>query len=181
MDVDMEVEGKLLQQFCCMGTYDREVLVEKFQQIVGPDANLSPDSCRFFLDMNNWNLPAALGSYYDFNAQELVSLPSVSFLNDITIGDGESVPPHTRFNKLWRICNSGTNPWPEGCKLRHVGGERLADESEVSLHPLSPKEVEDISVPMTSPAENGIYQSQWQMVTSQGIPVGGQFLNVGSL
>lgn len=54
MDVDGDVEGKLAQQFGCMGTVDREVLVREFQRILGPQQELSPQHCAFFLDMNNW-------------------------------------------------------------------------------------------------------------------------------
>lgn len=56
MDIDGDVDGRLAQQFGCMGTVDHEILVNQFQQILGPFVNLSAESCRFFLDMNNWYL-----------------------------------------------------------------------------------------------------------------------------
>ena len=52
MDVDNDLDGKLLQQFSAMGTTDREVLIAEFQKFLGNTVN--PDSCAFFLDMNNW-------------------------------------------------------------------------------------------------------------------------------
>lgn len=52
MDIDNDLDGKLLQQFSAMGTTDREVLIAEFQKFLGNTIN--PDSCAFFLDMNNW-------------------------------------------------------------------------------------------------------------------------------
>ena len=49
-----------------------------------------------------------MGAYYDFNSSQTVEkLPSMEFLQDITIGEGESVPPSTRFVKTWRLKNNG--------------------------------------------------------------------------
>lgn len=31
----------------------------------------------------------------------------MSFVEDVTIGEGESIPPDTQFIKTWRIQNSG--------------------------------------------------------------------------
>lgn len=51
---------------------------------------------------------AAVGAYYDFNSSQSVErLPSMEFVQDITIGEGEAVPPNTRFLKTWRLKNNG--------------------------------------------------------------------------
>lgn len=52
------------------------------------------------------NLQAAVCSYYDFE-QPNVRIPLMTFIKDVTIGDGESIPPNTRFIKTWRVQNSG--------------------------------------------------------------------------
>lgn len=31
----------------------------------------------------------------------------MSFVEDVTIGEGESIPPDTQFTKTWRIQNTG--------------------------------------------------------------------------
>lgn len=54
----------------------------------------------------NRNLQAAIGAYYDFESPN-VNTPSMSFVEDVTIGEGESVPPDTLFTKTWRIQNTG--------------------------------------------------------------------------
>ena len=52
MDVDNEIESKLLQQFSTLGTTDKEVLISELQKLLGDQLN--PAGCAFFLDMNNW-------------------------------------------------------------------------------------------------------------------------------
>ena len=64
-----------------------------------------------------------MGHYFDLNGGSGGSggggcmsqpLPSMTFVRDVTIGEGESVPPSTDFTKTWTVLNSGTDPWPEG-------------------------------------------------------------------
>jgi hypothetical protein len=54
-------------------------------------------------------LQAAVCAYYDFDQPSLtnIRLPVMSFVRDITIGEGEAVPPSTKFIKTWRIKNIG--------------------------------------------------------------------------
>ena len=58
----------------------------------------------------NRNLQAAIGSYYDYEQNtELVPLPSMAFVKDVTIGEGESVRPNVNFVKTWKIKNTGNS------------------------------------------------------------------------
>lgn len=98
------------------------------------------------------------------------------FVRDITIGEGESVPPSTRFLKTWRLQNCGAESWPDGCTLRHLGGDIAADKETVIVKCVEPLEMVDVSVEMTSPSVKGIYQSRWHMNTPNGIPFGGKLL-----
>ncbi|ESO86948.1 hypothetical protein LOTGIDRAFT_128067 [Lottia gigantea] len=168
MDVDNELndlDGKLLQQFSSMGTTDRDVLIAEFQKLLGNQLN--PSSCAFFLDMNNWNLQAAIGSYYDFE-QPSVTLPAMAFVKDITIGEGEAIPPNTPFVKTWRIKNGGNESWPPGCSLRFCGGDNMSRTDRVMVDRLSPNEESNVSIEMVSPGKSGVYQGQWRMNTSTG-------------
>lgn len=56
------------------------------------------------------NLNTALWAYYEYDAplDALQNAPQMKFLCDITIGEGESVAPNTKFVKTWRIKNIGT-------------------------------------------------------------------------
>ena len=49
---------------------------------------------------------AAVGAYYDFNGP-MEKVPTMAFVGDVTIGEGESVPPNTTFVKTWRVQNNG--------------------------------------------------------------------------
>ena len=57
--------------------------------------------------LNFRNLHAAIGAYYDFEMPS-GKIPSMSFMQDVTIGEGEAVPPDTEFLKTWRIKNNGS-------------------------------------------------------------------------
>ncbi|KAL5006332.1 hypothetical protein ScPMuIL_015138 [Solemya velum] len=169
MDVDNDLDGKLLQQFSSMGTTDRDVLISEFQKLLGNQLN--PAGCAFFLDMNNWNLQAAVCSYYDFE-QPSARLPSMSFVSDVTIGEGEAVPTDTRFIKTWRLQNSGEDSWPPGCSLKFCSGDNLSNRDRVMVDALKPGELKDVSVDMHSPTTTGVYQSQWRMATPTGLYFG---------
>nr|CAG4638712.1 EOG090X0CQ9 [Cyclestheria hislopi] len=163
MEVD-DIEQNLLQQFSCMGTTDHEVLISQLRKLVGDDVNETTAS--FFLDMNNWNLQAAICSYFEF--QSNTKLPSMTFIKDVTIGEGESVSPNSAFVKTWRVANNGDDRWPEGCYLAFTGGINLATQDRVQVASLNPGEVTDLSVDMNSPIQPGMYESKWRMATPNG-------------
>lgn len=165
MDVDSDLDGKLLQQFSAMGTTDREVLIAEFQKFLGNSMNR--DSCAFFLDMNNWNLQAAICSYYDIE-QPQVELPSMTIVDDLTVGRGEAVAPSTRFTKTWRIKNSGRDRWPPGCSLRCQAGDNMGYSGWQMVEALSPGECLNLSLPLISPPSPGVYQGQWRLSTPTG-------------
>ncbi|KJE89742.1 hypothetical protein CAOG_01172 [Capsaspora owczarzaki ATCC 30864] len=52
----------LLLMFQSMGTSDHDTLLQQFR-IILPDAD--EESCRFFLEANNWSLQSAVASYFD--------------------------------------------------------------------------------------------------------------------
>ncbi|KAK0140842.1 hypothetical protein N1851_022165 [Merluccius polli] len=193
--MDMDVDAELMQRFSCMGTTDKDVLVSEFQRLLG--FQLNPAGCAFFLDMTNWlaghhhlllllssqdkftrredvevpmnmNLQAAIGAYYDFESPN-VNAPSMSFVEDVTIGEGESVPPDTAFTKTWRIQNTGAESWPPGVCLKYIGGDQFGHVNMVLVKSLDPQEMFDVSVQMHSPAAPGMYQGQWRMCTATGL------------
>ncbi|XP_046320342.1 protein ILRUN isoform X3 [Marmota monax] len=167
MDVDLDPE--LMQKFSCLGTTDKDVLISEFQRLLG--FQLNPAGCAFFLDMTNWNLQAAIGAYYDFESPN-ISVPSMSFVKDVTIGEGESIPPDTQFIKTWRIQNSGAEAWPPGVCLKYVGGDQFGHVNMVMVRSLEPQEIADVSVQMCSPSRAGMYQGQWRMCTATGLYYG---------
>ncbi|XP_035221952.1 protein ILRUN-like isoform X2 [Stegodyphus dumicola] len=165
MDIDRDFDASLLQQFSCLGTTDRDVLISQLQKLLGDQLN--PAGCAFFLDMNNWNLQAAVCAYFDFDSPR-DNLPRMSFVRDVTIGDGEAVSPNMKFVKTWSIQNPSQERWPPGCSLRFVGGDRMSHIDRVFVDPLEPHEMVDVSVEMVSPQTPGMYQGQWRMSTATG-------------
>ncbi|XP_010603618.1 protein ILRUN isoform X2 [Fukomys damarensis] len=122
--------------------------------------------------MGNYrNLQAAIGAYYDFESPN-ISVPSMSFVEDVTIGEGESIPPDTQFIKTWRIQNSGAEVWPPGVCLKYVGGDQFGHVNMVMVRSLEPQEIADVSVQMCSPSRAGMYQGQWRMCTATGLYYG---------
>ncbi|KAF2367035.1 Next to BRCA1 central domain [Trinorchestia longiramus] len=167
MEVDDEVEADLLRQFNCLNTSDKEVLIRELQGLLGKNSELSEQSARFYLDMADWNLQAAICAYFDL--QSSTKLPQMTFLQDVTIGEGESIPPNTSFVKTWRVENSGGDAWPAGCRLLHTGGERLgAPEASEPLLCLPPRSSLEVSMKMVAPPHKGLYSSKWRMTTHQG-------------
>ncbi|XP_015906882.1 protein ILRUN [Parasteatoda tepidariorum] len=165
MDIDRDLDAGLLQQFSCLGTTDREVLISQLQKLLGDQLN--PAGCAFFLDMNNWNLQAAVCSYFDFDSPK-DKLPRMAFVRDVTIGEGEAVPPNMKFVKTWKIQNPSDERWPPGCCLRFTSGDQMGLTERVLVEALGPHELTDVSVQMTSPQAPGMYQGQWRMSTATG-------------
>ncbi|CAG2116080.1 unnamed protein product, partial [Medioppia subpectinata] len=165
-----DLTAELLQRFSCMNTTDRDVLVNQLKLLLGE--HVTDDSAHFWLDMNNWNLQAAICSYFDYEQPEGMARVgagwSMKLVNDVTIGEGEEVPPNANFTKTWRIANSGTEPWPIGCHLRFMAGDQMCHSERVLVDPLGPGDQTDISVDMISPQKSGSYTSQWRMSTPTG-------------
>nr|XP_039273589.1 protein ILRUN-like isoform X2 [Styela clava] len=170
-DSEMDsIENSLLSRFQAMGTTDKDVLISQFQSLLG--FQLNPAGCAFFLDMTNWNLQSAIGAYYDFEGAPQSKLPSMTFILDVTVGEGESVPPNTTFVKTWRVQNSGKEEWPPGCSLRFLGGEKMGTIDSVSVPTVPAGQTTDISINLRSPVEPGVYQGRWRMYNTTGTPFG---------
>ncbi|CAB4069848.1 Uncharacterized protein C6orf106 homolog,Uncharacterized protein C6orf106 [Lepeophtheirus salmonis] len=167
---ESELESaSFLEKFGCMQTLDQEDLITEMLRLIGPD-KLNGDQARFYLEMNMWNVQAAVCSYFDLESG--LRLPSMAFLQDITIGEGESVPPATPFVKTWKVTNDGPEPWPVGCSLRFTSGTRFSEILSLPVEPLQPFETVHLSIRMLSPELPGIYESKWRMSTPHGLYFG---------
>lgn len=174
MDVDNS-DMDLICQFRSMNTNDKDHLISEFKRL--SNTELSNEGCCFFLDLGEWNLNTALWAYYEYDAPVANELPLMKFLCDITIGEGESVAPNTKFIKTWRIKNIGNKRWPYGCQLRLVNSNMhqrpsMAYEPPVHVQALEPDQNTDISIELTSPEQCGIYQSQYRVFTPNRTPFG---------
>ncbi len=48
----------------------------------------------------------AILAYYDAE-MPTDKIPQMRFIADVTVGEGEAIPPNTKFVKTWRVENSG--------------------------------------------------------------------------
>ncbi|KAJ6638178.1 Protein ILRUN [Pseudolycoriella hygida] len=155
-----DIDTSFLQQFSCLGTTDHDELILQLQRVLGNQLNYT--TARFFLDMNNWNLQAAVGCYFDFNSGQ--KLPSMRVVEDITFGYNEAVPPSTNFIQSWRIQNSGDEDWPNGCFLKCTNHS----QPDTPVTSLRAGEQTVISVTLVSPNYAQTFQTKWRMCTSYG-------------
>ncbi|XP_014253637.1 uncharacterized protein C6orf106 homolog [Cimex lectularius] len=165
MDSGDLVNQQLLQQFSCLGTTDKEELIQQFQVLVGN--NLSPSTAKFYLDMNNWNLQAAVGSYFDLFVSS-TKLPSMSFLKQTLEDDFTKVAPSTQVSEFWQIMNNGDESWPHGCYLEFCGGDCMGNEKRIFVPALKPNDSTSVVVNFISPCMPGIYKSKWRLTTPTG-------------
>lgn len=165
----MATPDDLLSMFAIMNTSEREALVEQFCA-VAPHADRP--TAQFFLEANNWTLQAAIASFFENGAVNLQLQrrnPVAEFVCDVTIGEGESVPPHTRFEKTWRLRNAGAEDWPVNSVLMYMQGEVMHGAPFVPVPPLLPGQTADVSVAMVSPAVPGMYASSWRLCFNDGM------------
>lgn len=167
----------LICQFRTMNTNDKDHLISEFKRL--SNTELSNEGCCFFLDLGEWNLNAALWAYYEYDAPNANELPLMKFVCDVTIGEGESVAPNTKYIKTWKIKNIGSKRWPYGCQLRLVNSNinqnesfTLQQQQQVIVKALEPEEETEVSIELISPESCGIYQSQYRVFTPNSTPFG---------
>ena len=93
-----------------------------------------------------------------------------TFVADIT-PDGVIMPPGFRFEKVWRIQNSGTVPWV-GRWLRRLGPPAglgiPSSPVQVQIATTVPGQTVDITVPMRAHNLAGTAEVHWKMVDDDG-------------
>lgn len=100
---------------------------------------------------------------------EFRSRLGLEFVEDVTIPDDTVVLPGARFLKIWRVLNSGEEPWPAGSRLVYASGDVLGGAASVSLaEPVAPGDTVELGVSMTAPSLAGSYHGSWQMQAPDG-------------
>lgn len=155
-----EMDTNFLTQFSSMVTTDKDDLIKQFQTI---GENLNYSTATFFLDMSNWNLQTAVGCYFDFMVSRL---PSMKFLNDLTVGKDEKVTPNTGFKLSWLLQNDGESVW-HGTYLRNE-----TDDKKYYLPSLSPNDTTVVTVDLISPPTPGLFVTKWSLYTANGSQFG---------
>lgn len=98
---------------------------------------------------------------------------SSDFLTDITIPDGQVMPPNNPFTKIWRLKNNGTTTWNSGYKIAFQSGTRMGAQAEVAINQtVVPGATVDVAVGMVAPSNQGSYSGYWIMKNSSGATFG---------
>ena len=119
----------------------------------------------------------------DSNAEGL----DAHFIRD-TIIDGSKIGGGYQFVQIWTLRNPGPKPWPQGCSVRHVGGDNMlnidntrplshsdlrnASESNVIGRTVEVGEEVSFRVIMKAPVREGVAISYWRLKTPEGMPFG---------
>jgi hypothetical protein len=99
-------------------------------------------------------------------APTLTAPPQAKFVSDVTLADGCVVRVGERLDKIWRVRNSGSERWPAGTRIAHVGGDAFGGPMGGVEVPLAaPGEAVNVTVPLIMPSQAGRYTSYWRMMT----------------
>lgn len=84
------------------------------------------------------------------------------FVSDVTIPDGQIIPPGSKFVKTWKVRNTGTTTWTANYRVRNWAGERFGAPASFLLgQEVKPNTDVDISIEFTAPLLSGEYLSHW--------------------
>ncbi len=107
------------------------------------------------------------------------------FVSDITYPDGSAVEPGQRFDKTWRIRNSGTCAWSSGYGLVHSGNDGFQSDYRVDVPYTAPGDRADVTVSVVAPTSGGTQRGYWQMINADSQLFGPRFwvevnINIGT-
>jgi hypothetical protein len=82
----------------------------------------------------------------------------------MTIPFATTLPPQTRFTKIWRIRNTGSCTWTSNYAFVFTGGELMNGPTEIFLPgDVEPGGTVDIAVDLVAPSDQGRYIGKWNM------------------
>lgn len=99
-------------------------------------------------------------------------MSNLTFVDDLTIPDGDFVTYGATIDKQWLVQNSGTCNWDDKYRLRHIGGGELGAPEEIMLYPAKSGAQAVIQINFTVPFTDGEYESAWQAFDSVGLAFG---------
>jgi hypothetical protein len=112
------------------------------------------------------------------------SCANMTFVDDVTIPDGEQMFAGQDFTKTWKVKNSGTCTWTTGFKLAYVRGEAMGGQTVSLASAVAVGQTVDISVTLKAPSKSGQSTGVWGLMDEKGAyfgPVLTIVINVGTL
>jgi len=94
--------------------------------------------------------------------------PHAVFLRHVTMGHGSKLEQGQVLVKTWAVQNTGSEAWPEPCKLIFLRGDRelLGETEEFSVISAQAGQSVEVSVPITTPVKAGNYTAYFQLADS---------------
>lgn len=104
------------------------------------------------------------------SAMTKIPKAALRLVKDITFPpDSSSVLAGSIFQKIWKVRNDGTVPWPVGCFLATAGGDALcSDNTKVLLPVVNVGEEVDITIDLCAPRKAGTYTAYFRAQTDSG-------------
>jgi hypothetical protein len=92
-----------------------------------------------------------------------------TFITDVTYPDWTTVEVGERFEKVWRMKNTGTCIWTADYSLIFQGGELQGTSEQIPLsREVLPGDVIDLSVKLITPQVRGEVHSYWMLLNDKG-------------
>ena len=91
-----------------------------------------------------------------------------ALVTDVTIPAGTRFNPGDKFEKTWRVSNTGTCDWTSDFKFTYIGGDLFGSDTTKIRQRVVVGNTKDISLQMVAPASSGTVVSNWQMATDTG-------------
>lgn len=92
-----------------------------------------------------------------------------TFIQDVTVLDGERFSAGEEFSKVWRLKNVGTCSWNENYSLVFAGGDQMNGPDVKPLtEEVSPGSELELSVSLNAPDLEGTLQGYWMLQSDAG-------------
>ncbi len=93
---------------------------------------------------------------------------SAAFVADVTVPDNANLKQGEKFNKVWRVKNTGTCTWTAQYTLTFYDGDQMSAPDSLPLGVTKPGDTLDIAVGMTAPDKDSIYRADFEMRNPSG-------------
>jgi uncharacterized protein affecting Mg2+/Co2+ transport len=101
---------------------------------------------------------------------------AAEFVADITITAETTLSPGQSFIKIWRVKNTGLQPWAVGCQLAFVEGNTMGGPDSQPIPLANPGQDVELTISMTAPTAPGMYTGSWHLQDEQGEAFGEAFV-----
>ncbi|MCJ7626446.1 MAG: NBR1-Ig-like domain-containing protein [Anaerolineaceae bacterium] len=101
------------------------------------------------------------------------TLDQVFLVADVDVPEGEIFQPGEKFEKSWRMINSGTTKWTKDYALIFVSGSEMQSPGSVPLTAeIAPGETVEITIELVAPEDYGTYIGQYMLQNADGLAFG---------